>query len=228
MMTLFKALFSCHELYHFSRTFSKFLISSLIKECLMSVETSTSRFKDIVTYLTPWTFSSVRVLVTTSANELALQSTCFIGGSRVWCVWADSPIIFCISSIQTFPATTRGYISSPESVRDPRTGSMEIVFISKSRLRCLRTVFGLSPVVFTSSPNGILGSSTRASIIERSMVESGVRLFFCGVNACIEGLTPNILERLFMTSRSFLVHRRKVIRPSIFQDTQDMSGAVHA
>lgn len=181
------------------RTFSSFLISSLIKECLRSLETSTSRFKDIVTYLIPWTFSSTRVLVITSANEFALQSTCFIGGLREWCVWVDSPIILRISSMLTLPATTSGYISSPESVNAPRRGSIVIVFVSKSRLRCPRRVFGLSPVDY------------------RSDLDSGALPLLRGAKARIDGLAPNILVRLSVASRSFLVHRRKVIRPSTFQ-----------
>jgi hypothetical protein len=116
----------------------------------------------------------------------------------------------------------------PESVSAPRIGSIDIVLVSKSRLRCLRTVFGLSPVDFKRSPNGILGSSTRASIINRSIMESGARLFLRDVKALIEGLTPKILLTLSVASRSFLVHRRKVIRPSTFQATQDTSGTANA
>jgi hypothetical protein len=127
----------------------------------------------------------------------------------------------------TLPATASGYISAPESVNAPRRGSMEIPFDSKSRLRCLRTVFGLRPVDFKRSPNGTLGSSTNVSIITRSVIESGVcRLR--GLKALIEGLTPKILRTLSVASRSFLVHRRKCIRPSTFQATQDMSGAANA
>jgi hypothetical protein len=141
----------------------------------------------------------------------------------VWCVWADSPIIFRTSSMLTFPSTTSGYISSPESVSAPRRGSMEIVFVSKSRLRCLRAVFGLRPVDFKSSPNGTLGLSTRASIIDKSVRESGARLFLRGLKARLEGLTPKILIRLAVALYSFLVHRRRWIRPSTFQATQDTS-----
>jgi hypothetical protein len=73
-----------------------------------------------------------------------------------------------------------------------------------------------------------LGSSTRASIISRSELDSGARPLLRGVKAHIDGLTPNILVMLSVASRSFLVHRRKVIRPSTFQATQDMSGAANA
>jgi hypothetical protein len=53
----------------------------------------------------------------------------------------------------------------------------------------LRTVFGLSPVVFKSSPNGTLGLSIRASIIDKSVRESGARILR-GLKARLEGLTP--------------------------------------
>jgi hypothetical protein len=66
-----------------------------------------------------------------------------------------------------------------------------------------------------------MGSSTRASIINRSELDSGARPFLRGVKARIDGLTPNILMILS-------VHKRKVIRPSTFQDTQDTSGAANA
>lgn len=59
-------------------------------------------------------------------------------------------------------------------------------------------------------------------------MESSVRVFLRGVKACIEGVTPNILARLSVASSPFLVHRRKVIRLSTFQATQDMSGAANA
>ena len=52
-----------------------FIISSLIRECLRCVETSTSRFRDISTNLTPSTFSSARVLVIIPAREFSMQRT---------------------------------------------------------------------------------------------------------------------------------------------------------
>jgi hypothetical protein len=115
-----------------------------------------------------------------------------------------------------------------ESVNAPRIGSTHIVLVSKSRLWCLRTLFEMRPIDFKSSPNGIVGSSNRASIINRSLMESGASLFFRGAKALIEDLAPKILLILSVASRSFLVHNRIWIRPSIFQATQDTSVAANA
>ena len=49
-----------------------------------------------------------------------------------------------------------------------------------------------------------------------------------GLKARVDGLTPKILVRFSVASRSFLVHKRKCNRPSTFQATQDMSGTENA
>src|SRR5437763_15449055 len=92
---------------------------------------------------------------------------------------------------------------------------------------CLRTVFGLSQVDFIISPNDSLGSLTRVSIIQKSMIETGGRLLR-GVKARPNGLTPVILARLSIASCSFLVHSLKVIPPSSFQATHDTSATASA
>src|SRR3712207_630238 len=99
----------------------------------------------------------------------------------------------------TPPATTSVYTSPGEFLNTPRRGSIKIVFVSKSRLRCLRTVFGLSPVVFKISPNDALGSSTRASIIDSWVIETGTRL--------LRGLRRSEEHTSELQSRQYLVCR---------------------
>ena len=103
-------------------------------------ETSISRYRDISTDLTPSTFSSARVLVIISAREFSLQRTYFIGGSWILRNRAASPIILQISFMLTFPVTTSGYISSPESASVPRESAKEIVISFLDSLNSLLPV----------------------------------------------------------------------------------------
>ena len=112
----------------------------MIRECLRCVETSTSRFRDISTDLTPSTFSNARVLIIISAREFSLQRTYFIPGSWILRNRAASSIILRISLMLTFLVTTSGYISSPESASVPRESAKEIVISFLDSLNSLLPV----------------------------------------------------------------------------------------